>query len=128
LAAAAYFLVAIVLGFALGVLRVMFVAPFTGAVVAVLLELPVMLAATWAACRIIIASLKVRGRPTDRLLMGFVALALVLGAELAIAIGLQGRTASEFLQSLGAAEGALGLAAQILFACFPLMQRRSMTA
>ncbi len=126
-AAAAYFLVAIILGFALGVVRVTFIAPRTGPVMAVLLELPVMLAATWAACRIITEALKVGSSLTERLIMGFVALALLLGAELGIAVGMQGRTGIEFLHPLGTAEGALGLSAQLLFALFPTIQRKGRT-
>jgi hypothetical protein len=124
LAAVAYFLVAIVLGFALGLVRVTSVAPHTGPLVAVLLELPVMLAATWFACRAIVSALNVSNAIIPRLMMGLVAFALVLIAEFGIAASIQGRTAARFLASLFTAEGGLGLCAQAFFALFPLLQRR----
>jgi hypothetical protein len=49
-AGAVYFLVVFLLGFGLGTIRVLFVAPRLGQTTAVLLETPLMLAASWTSC------------------------------------------------------------------------------
>lgn len=122
IAAILYFSFAIVLGFVLGAVRVLFLVPLIGAFQAVALELPIMLIATWLACTRIVSRTHVPPRLFDRLLMGGFALALLLTAEFCIAALLQSRTMLQFLQELASAHGLLGLSGQILFALFPAFQ------
>jgi hypothetical protein len=58
-----------------------------------------------------------------RLAMGGVAFALLMAAELSLSILLMDRGAAEHLARYLETGPALGLAAQLLFAAFPLMRR-----
>jgi hypothetical protein len=54
-AGSTYFGLVLALGFALGTLRVLALAPYLGPTGAVLVELPIMLAASWVLCGWLIA-------------------------------------------------------------------------
>jgi hypothetical protein len=123
-AGGAYFAVIFASGFALGVVRVMITAPLIGETPAVLLEIPIILAASWFAAGWCIRRFGVRSAAADRLGMGFTAFALTLMAELGVSIVLFGRTLSEHLAIYGDFPGLAGLAAQILFALIPFIQAR----
>ena len=86
----AYFGVVFAAGFGLGVLRVFFVTPRLGETVAVLFELPVILALSWLACRWLITRLDVSPRVAARLTMGGLAFAILMAAEFAISKLLSG--------------------------------------
>lgn len=123
-AAGAYFAVVFGLGFGLGVARVLVTAPRLGEVPAVLLELPVMLAASWFASRWCAGLFGVPARAPERLAMGFVAFDLVLLAEGALSVLAFGRTVAQHLETYTHWAGGLGLAAQLLFALMPWAQAR----
>ena len=57
-----------------------------------------------------------------RLVMGIVALSLVLLAELGVGVFLLGRSVSEHLLAYAQPSHALGLAAQLCFAAFPVIR------
>ena len=65
----AYFAVVFVAGVALGVTRVLFIVPTFDATVAVLIELPIILALSWIACRRLIVRLEVSATTYARLAM-----------------------------------------------------------
>jgi hypothetical protein len=121
---AAYFALVFAAGFALGIARVLVLAPRLGALAAVALELPVILAASWIACGWVLRRFSVPTHAGRRLSMGGVAFLLLMAAELTLALA-SGRTPREYLASFATAEGALGLAGQVLFALFPILRRRS---
>lgn len=123
-AGCAYFASAFALGFALGTLRVLLVEPRLGALNAVLLETPFMLAASWLLCGFWIKRFLVGSGVAPRLGMGALAFALLIGAEMLLGRYGFGRAFHEILAAYGTAAGAAGLAAQILFGLFPLVQRR----
>lgn len=56
--------------------------------------------------------------------MGLVAFAVLMLEEVTLAVLLFGKSVTEYLESLGTVPGAIGLAAQIAFAGFPLLQSR----
>jgi len=118
----AYFAVMFMFGFVLGALRVSLVAPRLGELVAVLIELPLMLAASWFVCRRLTTILAVPARVADRLAMGALAFGLLMITELALAGPLFGRSASQSLAGMATEAGLLGLAGQILFGLVPLLQ------
>lgn len=119
-AGVAYFALVFAAGFALGVVRTLWLEPALGAVTAVALELPVILAASWFAARWLVARHAIAaGGP--RVVMGAVAFALLLGAECSLA-ALQGGNAADFVAAFARPERMLGLAGQFAFACFPLLQ------
>jgi hypothetical protein len=122
-AALAYFLTVFGLGFALGAMRVLFVIPRIGETAAVLLELPVMLAASWVAAGWCVRRFAVPPRISARLAMGLLAFALVMVAELGLAISLFGQTAGEHFAAYRHFTGAVGLAAQLGYASFPALRR-----
>jgi hypothetical protein len=88
----AYFAVVFVAGVALGVTRVLFIVPMFDATVAVLIELPIILALSWIACRRLIVRLEVSATTYARLAMGGLAFALLMVAEFAIAAVVFGRS------------------------------------
>lgn len=123
LAGLAYFGVVFAAGFALGTLRVLVLAPKLGESTAVLVELPIILAVSWVACRWLIARLRVPKMLTDRLVMGGLAFAVLLGAEIGVSVLGFGRTLSAHLQQYQQLPTLIGLAGQVLFASFPIAQR-----
>lgn len=122
-AGAAYFAIVFAAGFALGAVRTLFLAPMTGETIAVALELPLMLAISWLACRAEIRRFAVPDARAPRLLMGGSAFALLIIAETLLATLLFDRSLSEIGEAWTTAAGALGLGGQIAFAVFPLLQR-----
>jgi hypothetical protein len=122
LAGAAYFAIVFAAGFVLGALRVALVAPLVGETSAVVVELPVILTASWIACGWCVRRFGVARKMAPRLAMGVAAFALLMTAEFALSVLAFGRTPPEFLAALGATPGLIGLAGQILFALFPAVQ------
>jgi hypothetical protein len=120
-AGAAYFGAVFLVGFALGTVRVLALVPRIGELRAVLLELPVILAASWALCGWAQRRFGVPPVARDRLAMGGVAFGLLMIAEAALSFGL-GRSPGDYLSSFATAAGAAGLAGQIAFALFPLVR------
>jgi hypothetical protein len=119
----AYFAVVFSAGFALGAIRFLIVSPRIGELPAVLLELPLMLMVSWTASRWLIRSFNVNGELTARLVMGAFAFGLVMMAEAALSVFGFGRTISEHLEAFRAIPVLLGLAGQVAFAIFPVLQR-----
>lgn len=115
--ALAYFAGTFALGFGLGTVRTLWLAPAVGETGAVLAELPLMLGFSWWWARRLL-----RRHPLPRhsqaLAMGLLALVFLLTAELVLALAL-GRSAGQWLEGLGTTAGALGLAGQVGFAVMP---------
>jgi len=118
-----YALAVFALGFVLGTVRVLFLAPRFGETAAVLAELPIMLVASWFLCRVILRRRAVPPTLPARSAMGVAAFALLILAELLLALAL-GRSAAAVLTALATPAGGLGLVGQLLFALFPLLQRK----
>jgi hypothetical protein len=125
LAGFAYFALAFAAGFALGTVRLFVLVPRLGETPAVALELPVMLAVCWWLAGVVPRRLGVPRALRTRVAMGASALAWLLGAEAALAIGVLGRTPAEHAAHYGTLAGALGLAGQVAFAAFPALRRDS---
>jgi hypothetical protein len=121
-AGVAYFAIAFAVGFALGTLRATMIAPRLGETDAVLIELPVMLCVSWFACAWLVRRFVVAQEVLPRALMGGVALALLLVAELGLSVFMLQRTVVQHFALYGESSAQLGLAAQVLFALFPLLQ------
>jgi hypothetical protein len=119
-AGAAYFAVVFTCGFVLGTVRVLLVAPRVGETAAVLLETPFMLAISWIACGACVERLRPPAGPLFRLGMGATALAMLLAAELGVSVFIFRRTLAEHLAGYRSPGGAIGLAAQVVFAGLPL--------
>ena len=109
-------------GFALGALRMAFIVPLLGKTVAVAMELPIILVIAWFACRSLVNHFVVPSRLVSRAVMGTVAFALLMVGEGFLSLLLAGRSSIEHLQLYREAPHMLGLAGQVAFAFFPILQ------
>jgi len=116
-----YFASIFALGFVLGTIRILLLAPIAGETAAVLIESPVILTASWFAGRYFIKRLGVTSHVASRALMGLCAFALLIVAEALLAIYGFGQAADEFLRNFRTVAGGAGLFGQILFGLFPLI-------
>jgi hypothetical protein len=118
----AYFVVAFGFGFLLGTFRILVIVPVVGEISAVLLEMPVMLAISWVSSRWIIGRFGVPPTLAPRVVMGGLAFALLMFAELGLSIFGFGRTFAEHLASYCQLASIIGLLGQAAFASFPAIQ------
>lgn len=121
-AGAAYFATVFALGFVLGTIRVLMLAPLIGEWLATVVELPVMLAASWLLCGWVLRRWQVPSSLADRLVVGVFAFVLLIAAEILLGLTLLGRDTAAQAQAMTRGAGALGLAAQVLFAMFPALR------
>jgi hypothetical protein len=124
IAASAYFLGLFALGFLLGTIRVVFVAPRFGELAATISEVPVMLIAAYFACRWAIRRWQVPSAIAVRLAMVPWFLALLFAFETVLGATLFGRSVAEQWAALGSPAGLVGISAQIIAALLPLFVGR----
>ncbi len=122
-AALAYLAVIFALAFAFGAFRVSWLAPRSGAVAAVLIEVPLILAASWFTARAIIPRFGVK-TARAALAMGALAFALLIALEYALAVLAFGQSAGEWVAGLVTLPGLIGLTGQLGFALMPLLVLR----
>ncbi len=114
----AYWAVVFALGFLLGTIRVLWLAPLVGLIPATALELPVMLGASWLASGWLLRRFAISNRGAA-LAMGLLAFALLMLAECTLAVTLTGQSPAQWLAGLRQPHALLGLAGQIVFALMP---------
>lgn len=124
-AAAAYFGLVFAVGFALGVWRTLLLAPRLGERWAELLELPLMVGASYLAARWVVRRFAVAPDARSRLAMGFVALGLMLIAELLVVVLVQRASLAEYVAGRDPVSGSVYLLALVLFALMPWLMGRS---
>jgi hypothetical protein len=117
-----YALIMFMVGFVVGTLRLLVLAPHLGATWAVELEVPVMLIVSWYQSRWSARKLDVVEAWESRALMGFVAFVILMVAELGVSIWIFDQSLAAHFAAYGSAAGAIGLAAQLTVATFPLLQ------
>jgi len=123
-AAIVYWAMVFALGFLLGIVRVTWVIPRIGLVPATLMELPLILAASWFAAGWLVRRFAIaRGR--EALAVGALAFAILMLAECALAGVLSGETPAQWLSGLGEPHALLGLAGQAVFALMPWWRARA---
>jgi hypothetical protein len=120
-AGALYAIIDFVIGFILGSIRVLLLAPRLGETSAVIVEAPIMVAASWFVCRWCVDWLNVRRTVPARSSMGSVGFLVLMSAEVGLG-AVFGRSLVDQLATYGSLSGAIGLAAQVIFALFPVMQ------
>ncbi len=119
-----YFALVFAAGFALGVIRVLWLAPMLGERNAELAELPVMLVVITVAARFVVARMPHPG-PGTCLATGALALALMLLVEFTVVLGLRGLTLAQYLESRDAVAGSAYALSLLLFMLMPaLLPRR----
>lgn len=116
-------LFAFVLGFALGTVRVLLIAPQLGEAAAVALELPVMLAACWWWAGRIVRHYR-PARTSAALAVGAMGFGVVLLGEFLVGTLLFGMSPEGWLASLTKPAAQLGLAAQLLLIIMPMLRVR----
>jgi hypothetical protein len=119
----AYFGAVFVVGFMLGVIRVLMLVPRIGEITSVLLETPVILAVSWLVSGWATEKFHVSSAVSQRLVMGGVAFALLMLAEIGVSVFAFGRSIEDHLAAYRSWQGVIGLIAQIAFAMIPVMQR-----
>ncbi|EXI92322.1 MAG: hypothetical protein AW12_00681 [Candidatus Accumulibacter sp. BA-94] len=115
-----YFAGVFAVGFLLGVLRTLVLVPRVGETVAVLIELPVILGASWLICRRILRQASLSRAAA--VVMGASAFALLMITELSISMLLANWSLAAHLALYAESAHRLGLAGQLAFALFPLVQ------
>ncbi len=106
----------------MGAVRTFWITPRLGAMAAVSLEAPLMLAASWLVCRVLMSRLSPGEGPGPRLLMGASAFLLLQMTEFGLSAAL-GRTPVQFLAGFLTAAGMICLATQVAFGLMPLALR-----
>ena len=119
-----YAAIVFAVGFVLGAVRVLVLMPRLGEIGALVIELPIMLAVSWFVCGWLLGRFSVRAAWRYRLVMGGSAFILLVIAELGVSILAFGRSMAEHFGTYRSWAAAFGLAAQVVFAAFPLIRKR----
>ncbi len=117
----AYFSLAFGAGFVLGAIRVTFLVPRLGERIAELIEMPFMLVVIFLAARFITQRFTLPATAPVRLGAGLIALALLIAAELLLAVALQDQSLGDYVSSRDPVSGTVYLAMLVLFAAMPLL-------
>ncbi len=121
IAATAYFPALFALGFVLGVIRTLVVAPRIGPLAATIAEVPFMLTAAFFLCRRALRHWRVPPDASIRWVMAAWFMALLLVVETLLGTALFGRTVAETWATLSTPAGLVGLAAQLVVALLQLV-------
>jgi len=123
-AAAIYFALVFAVGMLLGPPRVLWLEPWFGKTIAVLLEAPLLVGAMWFAARWAPAWARVDGGWISYLLIGLLALVFQQIADLAVGFGLREMTFADQLAYFGTPAGMIYIATLAVFAAMPLIRMR----
>ena len=121
----AYFALVFGAGFVLGALRVSLLVPRFGERISELAEMPLMLAVIVFAAMFVMKRFAVPLSIPARLGTGLLALALLLAAELLLAVVLQERSLADYIASRDPVSGSVYLAMLRLFALMPVLVART---
>jgi hypothetical protein len=119
-----YFVLVFGVGFVLGAIRVTLLVPRLGERTAELIEMPFMFVAIVVSARLIIWRFRLSASAMVRLGAGCLALGLLVGAEVLLAVAIQERTLGEYVASRDPVSGGVYLAMLVLFAVMPLVLAR----
>jgi len=108
-AGALYAIIVFLIGFILGTIRVLLLVPGLGETTGVIVEAPIVLAASWFVCRWCVDRLKVRRTVPAGSSIGSVAFVMLMSAEVGRG-AVFGRSIANQLAAYGSLAGAIGLA------------------
>jgi len=120
-AGATYFALVFAAGFALGTVRVLWLLPRLGERTGELLEMPLMLVVCMLAALWIIRRFALPALPGLRLTVGFIALMLLIAAELTLVLGVRGLSLAEYIASRDPVSGIVYLAMLCIYALMPFL-------
>ena len=120
----AYTLGVFVFAFAVGAIRVTLVAPRLGTLLAVILEAPIVLGASWRISLWSTRRFRISRDPDVRILMGAVAFTILMLLELGFSVLVFGETVSQYFGRYASTSGVIGLVMQVCFATVPWIQSR----
>lgn len=120
-----YFAMVFAAGFAMGILRVLVLVPRLGDRLSELLEMPLMLVVIVLSARFVVRRFDVSCSITTRLVIGFFALALLVGAELFLVTILQDQSLVQYIASRDPVSGSVYAVMLVLFALMPLILTRT---
>lgn len=123
-----YFALVFGAGFILGSIRVPLLVPRLGERAAELIEMPFMLVVVLVSARFITKRFSLPAAALPRLGAGFLALGLLVAAEVVLVVALQQRTLGEYVASRDPVSGLVYLAMLVLFAVMPLVLARATSA
>jgi len=126
-AAVVYFGLVFGAGFLLGSVRVPFLVPRFGARVAELAEMPLMFAAIWLAAGYVVRKHGSFVSASGWALAGGVSLALLVAAELLLAVALAGRSVGEYIAGRDPVSGSVYAGMLAVFAGMPWVRHRLAT-
>ncbi len=121
LAALIYFACAFAAGMALGPPRVIWLEPWLGKTIAVLLEAPLLIVAMWFGARFATRTARMDGAWPAYLGVGLLALLVQQIADLAVGFGLRGMTLADQLAYFGSPPGVVYGVSLVVFALMPLI-------
>ena len=119
-AATAYWALIFALGFVLGTVRTLWGAEALGETTFILIEIPVMLTASWFAARWLLRRYAVQTLPAAAV-TGTLAFVLLMGAELALAMGLSGQMPGAWFAGLWHPPNLYGTLGQVAFGAMPVL-------
>jgi hypothetical protein len=114
-----YFALVFGAGFILGPIRILLVIPHVGVRAAELMESPIMLMVIIVASRWIVRRFPEPSNLSSRLAMGFLALVLMLAAEISLAHAQRGISVREYLANRDPVSGTVYYALLVVFAILP---------
>jgi hypothetical protein len=123
-AALLYYAIVFGCGFALGVVRTLWLVPAVGARIAELCELPLMMAISVLAAAWVTRRLAVPRHAGPRLAMGGIALALLLAFEFGLVLQLRGVTFAEYFATRDPVSGSAYAMSLVLFGLAPWLLAR----
>jgi hypothetical protein len=117
-----YWALIFALGFVLGTVRVLWGAEALGETAFILIEIPVILTASWFTARWLMHRYAVQAFSAAAL-AGTLAFALLMGAELAMAMGLSGQTPGAWFAGLWHPPHLYGTLGQVAFGAMPVVTK-----
>lgn len=117
--ALAYFACVFGIGFLLGIVRVLWLAPLVGERTAELLEIPVIVVVFTILARYLVNRWRKRLTLGGTLASGALALAILVAVELTVVLAVRGLTLTEYFDTRDSIAGAVYAASLVLFAVMP---------
>ena len=115
-----YFGLVFGVGFVLGTLRVLFLAPYLGERLAELMESPLMLITTVLGAKWVVRKFRITAA-VNKIALGLLALALLIALEFTVVLWLRGLTLADYFRERDPVSGTVYYLLLVAFAVMPLL-------